>query len=374
MAVKGPRAARLALLAAGAATLAASLWAGLARLPAGPHLPPRAWILFHGPLMVSGVLGTLIGMERAVAAGRGWAYASPALAAAGSLALLGGASAAAGGWLFVLSAAALLLFFVRHLSRAPALHAAAMATGSAAWLTGNILWLRTGRAGDAVLWWAAFLVFVIAGERLELTRLLPPRPGRTSLFLVAAGLLLIGLALALMWPDPGARLAGAGLAALAAWFFRYDAARRTIRHAGLPRFAAACLLAGYGWLAAAGAILARGALPPAGFRYDAATHAIFLGFVFSMIFGHAPIVLPALLGIRIPFRRVFYAPLALLHLSLTVRLAGDALGVFPLRAVGGTGNVAAILLFLGYVACLPREGASGGVHSSSASSPPIAPA
>jgi len=35
--------------------------------------------------------------------------------------------------------------------------------------------------------------------------------------------------------------------------------------------------------------------------YDAFLHAVLLGFVFAMIFGHAPIIFPAVLGIRIPF-------------------------------------------------------------------------
>ena len=75
-------------------------------------------------------------------------------------------------------------------------------------------------------------------------------------------------------------------------------------------------------------------------------HSIFLGFVFSMIFGHAPIILPSVLGVALPFRRAFYAHWALLHLSVLARVGGD-LGLPMLApAWSGLANVLAIVLFL----------------------------
>lgn len=64
---------RLVLLAAAGASLFVALAAGLERacwdLPAvRPH-----HLLAHGPLLIGGFLGTLIGLEKAVALGRGWA-------------------------------------------------------------------------------------------------------------------------------------------------------------------------------------------------------------------------------------------------------------------------------------------------------------
>ena len=59
------------------------MWAGLIRLGwVLPVLQPPLPML-HGPLMVCGFLGTLIGLERAVGTGKRWAYAGPALTAAG---------------------------------------------------------------------------------------------------------------------------------------------------------------------------------------------------------------------------------------------------------------------------------------------------
>ena len=40
-----------------------------------------------------------------------------------------------------------------------------------------------------------------------------------------------------------------------------------------------------------------------------------------MVFGHAPIIFPAVLRVAVPYHATFYLPLALLHASLAVRLA-----------------------------------------------------
>ena len=95
-----------------------------------------------------------------------------------------------------------------------------------------------------------------------------------------------------------------------------------------------CLLSGYAWLAIGGGvvIVAAGGLAPGTPSYDAALHALTLGFVFSMVFGHAPIILPAVLRVAVPYHPTFYLPLALLHVSLIVRLAGDATGDFDCAA------------------------------------------
>lgn len=85
---------------------------------------------------------------------------------------------------------------------------------------------------------------------------------------------------------------------------------------------------------------------PAGPPYDAMLHAFFLGFVFAMIFGHAPIIFPAVLGAKMTFRPLFYAHVVLLQATLVLRLAGDVAGWWPGRQVGGLLNAVALLLFL----------------------------
>ncbi|MCL5677413.1 MAG: hypothetical protein M1602_06075 [Firmicutes bacterium] len=147
--------------------------------------------------------------------------------------------------------------------------------------------------------------------------------------------------------DLGIRVAGVGLAGLGLWMLQYDVARRTVRQRGLPRFIAVALLVGYGWLAVAGVQALTFGGVVAGVRYDAILHAIFLGFVVSMIFAHAPVIFPAVLGVTMPYRPAFYGHLALLHLSLLLRIAGDLAGSVTWRQWGGMLNVIALLLFLG---------------------------
>lgn len=90
-------------------------------------------------------------------------------------------------------------------------------------------------------------------------------------------------------------------------------------------------------------------LPTAGPVYDALLHMVFVGFVFSMIFAHASVIIPSLSGKIIPWSRYFYLPFFLLHGSLMIRILGDFIGEHWLRTIGSWINVLAILMFLGGV-------------------------
>jgi hypothetical protein len=140
-------------------------------------------------------------------------------------------------------------------------------------------------------------------------------------------------------------LAGVGLIGVAVWLGRYDVARRTIRLADPTRFIASALLAGYVWVAFAGMIWIVEGLEFGGTGYDSGVHAIFLGFVMSMVFGHAMIVLPSLTGLSFPWNPALWLPLALLHLSLVLRVIGDLGGNFAVRRWGGVLNAASLALF-----------------------------
>jgi hypothetical protein len=60
--------------------------------------------------LVSGVFGRLVGLERAVALGIGWAYAAPALSASGTVLLVGGLPSTTGAWAYA-------GFLTRHIFR-----------------------------------------------------------------------------------------------------------------------------------------------------------------------------------------------------------------------------------------------------------------
>src|SRR5262249_21239831 len=108
-------------------------WGGLVRLGwALPVLPSRLSAA-HGPLMVCGFLGTLIGVERAVALGAWWPYMAPLLTAVGALALLTGLPAAP---LMTLGSLGLMAIFAVIVRRQCALATVTMALGALLWLAG----------------------------------------------------------------------------------------------------------------------------------------------------------------------------------------------------------------------------------------------
>jgi hypothetical protein len=150
-----------------------------------------------------------------------------------------------------------------------------------------------------------------------------------------------------VWRPTGLVVAGVGLLGQVLWLGRYDLARRTIRRPGLPRFAAVCILAGYVWLGVSRVLWVAMGLGASGpLLHDALVHSMFLGFVLSMVMGHAPIIVPAVLRVPLRFARLAYVPLVLLHVSVGVRIAADLAGSFTWREVAMHGNVSALLLFV----------------------------
>lgn len=334
------------LMVFGMLALLTAMWAGLVRLGWLWPVWQPALLVAHGPLMICGFLGTVIGVERAVALNRPWTYLGPALTGLGGLALIVGLPDPIGPVLLTLGSGALAVVFGLILRMHLANYTLTMAIGALLWLAGNSLWLLGWPIYAVVWWWVGFLILTIAGERLELNRVLRLSGYVRQLFLAAIGLFLAGLLLSLIHFDWGARLSGVGLVALAGWLLRYDIARYTVRKTGLTRFIAVCLLTGYGWLGIGGVLAIFFGGVVAGPAYDAILHAVLVGFVMSMIFGHAPIIFPAILGKPLNFSSLFYSHLILLHLSLLLRLSGDLMLWLPLRQWGGLLNVVAILLFM----------------------------
>jgi len=341
-----PAPARFPILAFGLISLLLGLAAGLVRLGWPLPLPADTLIVLHGPLMVSGFFGTVIGLERAVALGQRWAYVGPVLTGAGGLLLIAGGPVSFGAFSMALGSFGLAMASLLVWLRQRALFTATLFLGALSWLVGNLLWLYGWGVLELVPWWAGFLVLTIAGERLELSRMLPPSRAGQRLFGALLVLLLSGQLLSHLWPVAGQYLLAVALLALTLWLWRYDIARRTVRSQGLTRFIAIALLSAYAWLAVGAVIglLGSGMFAPQ--QYDATLHALFLGFVFSMVFGHAPIIFPAVTRLAVPYTPLFYLPLILLHISLALRLGGDLGGFYELRRWGALLNGATLILFL----------------------------
>jgi hypothetical protein len=337
---------RLLMLAVVALSLLSGVAGGLLR--AGVAVPgtegnlwPGRAALAHAALMMGGFLGTVIGIERAVAVKLRAAFAAPVASGLGGLCLLLG-YAAAGAWLGMAAAVAFIGVNAVVVVRQPAAHTWLLLASAGAWLAGNLLFALGFGSGAVLPWWFAFLVMTIAAERLEMTRLMRRRPAAQGLLQAVLAALLLGAALSALVPVAGGVLYGAALALLALWLGVFDIARRTVLARGLSRYMAICLLGGYAWLAVAGAAWAGTALGLP--LRDAALHALGLGFIVSMVMGHAPVILPAVARVKLQFGAFFYVPLAALHASLVLRLGWGAFDA-PLRAAGAVLNAATLALF-----------------------------
>jgi len=351
---------RIALLLPAALAMLAGLDAAvlLLGLPAPVDVArlPRV----HGMVMVLGFVGTLVALERAVAVGRRWCVAAPLGLGLGALALVTPLPLVVGRALMLAGTVAFVAVYLAIWRRQPAPAVAVQATGAVLAVGAAALWLAGVDVPPLTPWLAGFLVLTVVGERLELMRVVP-LPGWVPGALVgAAGGVLGGATLALLWPSVGVPLVGAALLLAVAVLARFDVATRTVRSTGLPRFMGAAMLAGFGWLAVAGALWLVGGPVLDGPGYDAVLHAVFLGFVMSMVMAHAPVILPAVLRRPLPYRAAMWVPLGLLHATLALRLlVGDAWGVPVAVQVGGVGNVLAVLAFAGVAASSVLRGATG---------------
>ncbi|MDO5063424.1 MAG: hypothetical protein Q4E00_00345 [Actinomyces bowdenii] len=352
----------------GAACLLAGLDASLLRLGLPAPVSGAELAALHGPLMLVGFLGTVISLERAVAARTAWAYLAPFSSAAGCLLLLAGAPPLLGRGLLVAAAAALCATYLHIHRRAPAPAVDIQAMGALALLLGDLLWLGRAPIEAAVPLWLALPALTIIGERLELARIafLDPVVEEAVRALSTAAL----LGCCLMVIEPGARLiTGPALLGLAVIMAFHDVARRTIRARGAVRFMAASMLAGYAWLAVAGLTWSLGGEQAlSGGGYEIIIHALAVGYAFSMILAHAPVIIPAVVHRRLPYHRLMWLPYLLIHVGMVVRVAGLAHQMPGAWQLGGVLGVAAILLFMGLI--LIRVIASGRLGAPGAAGPP----
>ncbi|MGY0195813.1 hypothetical protein ACWA7J_12155 [Leptothrix sp. BB-4] len=312
------RVVTLVMLALVAGSLLCAVLGGLLRAGLGwpwlqdPHLIGPA-AAAHAQLMLPGWLGMVISIERAVAVRRRWAWAAPLGAGLGSAALLAGWPLPAA-LLGVGAAAVAVAVQVVVLRRQRAGHTWLLLAATLAWLAGSslvLIGLLVVRLVDpraavpgldvaaALPWWFLLPVLTIAAERLEMTRLTRRHDLAQPVLLAIVAVLAMGAAAAAIEPAGplGGVLYGLGLIALALWLFTFDIARRTLFAHGLARYMAVSLLAGYAWLALAGLGWMGLALGCPG--RDLALHALGLGFIVSMVMGHAPVILPAVARVKL---------------------------------------------------------------------------
>lgn len=363
----------LLLLLAGTALInglngAAALTGVRHALPANPssHL--------HGILLVIGFLGTAIGLERAVAARRSWAYAAPALTGLGALLALlqpllqplpqplapnptGVPSLLLVGTLWTAGMVVLTLTYGFFLARQSSLPTMLEGLGALLGLAGTAFWTATLAGLPATfhqlkalnLLLLLFLVLTIVGERFELAHLNQDFQKRLPLATLLAAGLAVSACFVFFTPRAGV-FVGVILVALGLLLIRDDIARRTLKARGLPRFCAAAMLAGYFWLLVAGFVWAVAGFHPAGILYELPVHALTLGFTISMVFAHAPIIIPAVIHKNFPYSGALWVPLVALHVGLLVRFwLSFTLELPALHQLGSAGNIVTIFVFVGLV-------------------------
>ena len=300
----------------------------------------------HGLLMVLGFLGLLIALERAITIGTRAAYLAPTMTAVATLALATPLPRIMGGLLLTAAGTLVTVSYVRDL-RSPSTAAVLLSSGAAAWAAGAALW--TGGSGPILITplLAAVLVLTILGFRLRDGRLgLPDRAVYRRLMFTPTAVFAAGVAITPITRPLGLVIAGIGLLAQVPWLLWWDASRTELRLGGLTSFAARSTLAAYVWLGVSGAFwIAIGLGATGALFHDALVHALFLGFVLSWLMGHAPSFVPALVGsgpVDLPIR---YLPLALLQLSVALRIGADLAGSYPWREIALHGNVMALFAF-----------------------------
>lgn len=377
----------------GVLVLLAGLWGGLARLG---YAVPDAGSTFaqHGFLMSIGFLGTLISTERAVALGRWWAWGVPGFSVLGSAWVVFADTPQIGYAFFFIAGVDLVIVYGRLHQIQASTHNTLMGFAAVGWAVAALIGMLGRPVSDTVPWLAIFLVVTITAERLELSRMLKrTKPVRIAL-VVAIIVMFVGATWEIWNVTIGVRVTGAGMIGMAVWLMIYDLARRTIHARAVTRFMATGLLAGYVWLVAGGLLwliagdqVANPRYDGAAFNpwYDAELHTVFLGFVMSMVFAHAPVIAPAVVRRPLPYFPIFYAPLALLHAALLLRIVvGDGLGVVWAWQIGGVLNEVALLAFVAVnVGAFARAGvvhrremaarvAARAARSAAAAAPPTA--
>ncbi len=288
----------------------------------------------HGLLMVGGFLGTLISVERAMVMSQKSWLLIPLLTGFSTIPFLMGNSETG---LLLLMAGSLGLSVIMHLQtlKHPKFHSVLLYVGAASWFVGNFLAWQSGLIAAGSTWWIAFLMFTIVGERLELSQFLPvPSWSKNALKSLLA---LFSLGLIIPFHTWGNEIMGLSALLISAWLLFFDMAKVAAKKTAQFRYIGIGLRTGYCWLGLHGLILLTMESHP--LYYDLMLHTFFLGFTFSMIWAHAPIIFPTIFGIReTPYHPILWIFWTGFQLSLLGRVSAGLMEVPELRKIFGVTN------------------------------------
>lgn len=294
----------------------------------------------HGFLMVGGFLGTLISIERAMVMKKKAWLLIPFLSGLSSFFFLFGENQTG---IMLLLAGSLGLSIIMHFQavKHAHFHTYLLYAGTLSWFIGNFMAWNFDRISAGSTWWIGFLLFTIVGERLELSQFLPVPTWSKKVLMFFLGLFTFGL----IFPFQGLGNVFMGLAAISisTWLLFFDMAKVTSKKKAQFRYIGIGLRVGYVWLALHGLILLF--METHMSYYDLILHTFFLGFTFSMIWAHAPIIFPTIFGIReTPYHRLLWIPWSVFQLTLAGRLISGALNAYELKKIMGITNGLTILV------------------------------
>jgi hypothetical protein len=312
---------------------------GLIRI--GWDLPINKSLAQHGAIMVGSFLGSLILLERVVIFRKGWLYVFPVASGLSILLFLTG-KFLPGMDLLIMGDVALACIYIYLYYKHRELFLLIMLTGAICLLGGYLMLIHSRLYPASVPFWFAFILFTIIGERLELTKFLPE--SRLKFYILFFSVLLFFAGLFLSYHGSGHLFAGLSMIILSLWLTRFDIAFKSVKIKGIHRYIALNLIAGYIWLLISGTLLIISA--DMKYMYDATLHSFFLGFTFSMIIAHGPIIIPAIAGVaRKPFHPVLYLWGMIMQISLIIRILADLAGSVQFRELAGMFNVIAVIGF-----------------------------
>ncbi|MEM2095195.1 MAG: hypothetical protein QW777_07540 [Candidatus Caldarchaeum sp.] len=313
--------------------LALSLAGGLSRM--GVVQPPSQQIvLYHGPLLVVGFLAALIAAERAITLNNVFMHVASGFFSCGGLLLVFSSDFLTavlwlgGGLSFALWALWMIIKFRKNFSNL------FFAAASILLLTGNTFFVLDYPTTYYVFAWVGFFITFIVGERMDMLKIAKASRLTYLTASLSIPLLFTGLALA------EKLFFAAAFTTLLITAVKHDVALKFLGRKGFGRYLALGLTIAYAWLAVAALVWATSS------STDAMLHSIFLGFVGSMVFAHAPIIFPAIMKISHFYTPILYIPFTLLQLSTLARVASAYTIQLGLWSLSGLLTVTAVACFI----------------------------
>lgn len=320
-------------------SLLLATWSGWIRI--GWQLPVTQAAGQHGALMVGSFLASLIFLERAVTFKNKWVLLLPLINAVSVVAMLA-QQPVVGQYLLLAGSVGFCIMCLHFIYKYKEQYYYQFFAGAFCLALGTWLLIRTQFYPRIVPWWMGFLLFTIVAERLELSRFLQVSKQQHLLLWLTLGVAFAGLIVP--FHLHGDVVFAIGILGTATWLLRFDMAFKSLKRPGQHRYSGMLLIVGYVWLIITALFLLAGNVNA--FSYDATLHSFFIGFVFAMIFSHAPVILPAVLRLPVkPYRPVLYGWFILLQASLVMRVVCDLLLWVNGRRIAGMINGITILLF-----------------------------